>query len=134
MEKPRPTRAPIVVDVREFAESFLYGLLRAIRRHGVVTLRLRARDDVREMRLICRPLDASAKRGPRAHGDYPGSFLSPVEQAVWDALAGQALGGKALARVTHQSYGPLFRGLLANLVHRGVLVKSEHCMGYRRAT
>jgi hypothetical protein len=66
-----------------------------------------------------------------ASSPYPGTHFSPVEQQIWNALGGDPLGGKGLARATGQTYGPVFRGVLANLVKRGVLGKETH--GYVRA-
>lgn len=62
----------------------------------------------------------------------PGTWLSPIEQLIWNALAGpEPLVGKEIAAKIGLPHDPRIKYLLKNLEDRGVLTH-EDGQGYSR--
>jgi hypothetical protein len=80
-----------------------------------------------------RGLQVAVTVGPPATGsEIPGIFFSPLEAAIWAALAGGPLNGKRLAVATAQQNSPGFRAVVGNLRQRRVIVHSAE-RGYEWA-
>ncbi len=114
--------------LKAHAKAALWQLLARLAAADVRPFRVRARDKVHELTLAVGPRGGLNGGGAAS---FPGAHFSPIEAAVWHALAGGPLGGKAIARATGQPYAPGLRTILVNLVRRGVLTHSAG--GYARA-
>lgn len=93
---------------------------------SVDALTLQIADKARHATLIVGPPGDNPGRQ-----SMPGKFLSPAESAIWLALAEGPLVAKQIASRTSREYDSTLRGLLANLIDRGVLTRTAQ--GYARA-
>jgi hypothetical protein len=92
-------------------------------------LTVRCHDEDHEALLQVAPVGSGADPSGVS---FPGLHFSPIESAVWLALADGPLLGKVIARKIGQEYSPKLRTLLHNLVERGDLCHARE-RGYSRA-
>lgn len=92
---------------------------------------VRAQDRNHEVTVIVGPRGKGPRPPLPAENAWAGRWFSGEEQAIWDALAGGPLRGRAVAAAVHVEYSARLRLLLSNLVERGCL--STGPQGYLRS-
>jgi hypothetical protein len=70
---------------------------------------------------------------PAGTRSLPGRHFSPIEQRVFDSLAGGPLTAKEIAAAIGENNTGPFRQYIANLVARGAIIRDPEGEGYRQA-
>jgi hypothetical protein len=108
-------------------------LAQAARRFLRAAVRARATFGGVEALILLRPMSALPSVTPSPQS--AGGWFSPLEQRIWDALAGGPLLGREIADRLGMSNSPSLRAILGNLVARGCLIAEPgRRRGYARAT